>query len=131
VRQGLVDRIITKRANANPAGLAYLRSRIGDKLQVKDGDVSLGVHKQPPTSPIDGTLPAECCCTRPAVFDGKVMICGLAWANSKRLGVSIDDPKIWTSGDEDWEAAFGKIDKFNMPICAACTANMKVWRGLR
>jgi len=90
-------------------------------------------HKNPLNFPIEGTLPAVCCCITDAhwidyngllYLRGKIYYCILAFALKEKIGL-IEDELVCDFTD-DFLSKF-KDKKYDKKMCTYCLCNRKIW----
>ena len=125
--QGLIHRVYCQESNSSPEGVRFLLSAFGERR------VNVGrrkIHKPLPHKLLNGVLPARCGCLRMAYFAGRVFQCADVYPHLTRLGLSIDEPRVWCRLDEDWREYFRLLDPTRSDACRACLANRKVWEKI-
>lgn len=127
LRRRLIDRVYCQASNASAEGVRRLMAEFGERR------VAVGrreVHKPLPARLLHGVLPAKCGCLRMAYFAGRVFQCAGAYPHLTRLGLSIDEPRVWCRLDEDWAGFFRSSDPTRSDACRACLANRRVWEKI-
>jgi hypothetical protein len=125
---GLVDLVYCQVSNSSPAGVEKILAAFPKDLIIGRNRLR---HKPLPTAAMEGVLPAECGCDRPAVFAGRVYQCADVYPHSKRMGYDFDLEMAWVpvnDGSRDWLAAIKAMDRKRHPACRVCLANKRVWR---
>ena len=120
----LVDQVYTTEANSGPTRCAEMKAQLGKKAVI-DG---LSKFKPLPTSPVEGTLPAQCNCDRLCVIGDKVWSCSNAYTHLRRMGENpLAHADLWCSVEDDWIEHFRFVKRFDQPMCSICLANKLVW----
>ena len=122
--KGLADKIAVQVVNMSAAGINKLSKKYADKLIIAPQDE----HRIHPDHLLDNALPALCGCDQITVFDNRVYTCPGAYHNCKRLGLDIDNPRLWVNVEDDWRTYFDRMDRYSIEACRGCLSNGRVWK---
>jgi hypothetical protein len=120
----LIDKVCTQISNASIPGVESLQRKYGIKVAVSQYRT---IHKPLPITPLEHVLPARCGCDRLVVFESRIYPCAGAYPHMKRLGLDMDDPRVWAGVDENWPEFFRGKNRLNQTACRVCVANRNVW----
>lgn len=120
--------------------LDYLRvsQYLGNEEEVKQAKKKYGIKVDvidqtkrhvPPTTHIEGSLPARCHCEGWSLTEDRIWVCNAAETLVTMLGFDMKEYRKWsTPVQPGWLEKLASLDFYRMPICMYCIGNDKVYK---